>query len=137
MTCGQRTDRQAANRSPDPEGRTDSFAGPRAGGRGGGHLVVVSATRASPTHRRVSRQQDGLRLGRLGAKARDAQDSLDEEADSLEQAIEQLTGAARAIGTVLAGGVQTVAEVTRLDPELARTALDTSTCQQLHAERDQ
>jgi hypothetical protein len=85
----------------------------------------------------VSRQQDGLRLGRLGAKARDAQDSLDEEADSLEQAIEQLTGAARAIGTVLAGGVQTVAEVTRLDPELARTALDTSTCQQLHAERDQ
>ena len=67
----------------------------------------------------------------------DAQDSLDEEADSLEQSIEQLTGAARAIGTVLAGGVQTVAEVTRLDPELARTALDTSTCQQLHAERNQ
>ena len=67
----------------------------------------------------------------------DAQDSLDEEADSLEQSIEQLTDAARAIGTVLAGGVQTVAEVTRLDPELARTALDTSTCQQLHAERNQ
>jgi hypothetical protein len=65
----------------------------------------------------------------------DAQDSLDEEADSLEQAIEQLTGAARAIGTVLAGGVQTVAEVTRLDPELARTALETGTCQQLHEER--
>ena len=65
----------------------------------------------------------------------DAQDSLDEEADSLEQAIEQLTGAARAIGTVLASGVQTVAEVTRLDPELARTALDSSTCQQLHEER--
>ena len=67
----------------------------------------------------------------------DAQDSLDEEADSLEQSIEQLTDAARAIGSVLAGGVQTVAEVTRLDPELARTALDTSTCQQLHAEREQ
>jgi hypothetical protein len=67
----------------------------------------------------------------------DAQDSLDEEADSLEASIEQLTGAARAIGSVLAGGVETIAEVTRLDPELARTALDTSTCQQLHAERDQ
>ena len=64
-----------------------------------------------------------------------AQDSLDEEADSLEESIQQLTDAARAIGTVLAGGVQTVAEVTRLDPELARTALDSSTCQQLHAER--
>ena len=34
-------------------------------------------------------------------------------------------------------GVQTVAEITRTDPELARTALDTSTCQQLHAERNQ
>jgi hypothetical protein len=67
----------------------------------------------------------------------DAQDSLDEEADSPEQSIEQLTSAARAIGTVLAGGVQTLAEVTRLDPELARTALDTSTCQQLRAERNQ
>ena len=67
----------------------------------------------------------------------DAQDSLDEEADSLEESIEQLTGAARAIGSVLAGGVQTIAEVTRLDPELARTALDTSTCQQLRAERNQ
>jgi hypothetical protein len=37
---------------------------------------------------------------------------------------------------VLASGVQTVAEVTRLDPELARTALETSTCQQLHTERN-
>ncbi len=67
----------------------------------------------------------------------DAQDALDEEADSLEESIEQLTGAARAIGSVLAGGVQTIAEVTRLDPELARTALDTSTCQQLRAERNE
>ena len=66
----------------------------------------------------------------------DAQDALDDEADSLEEAIEQLTGAARAIGAVLAGGVQTIADVTRADPELARTALDTSTCQQLRAERN-
>jgi hypothetical protein len=67
----------------------------------------------------------------------DAQDSLDDEADSLEESIEQLTGAARAIGTVLASGVQTIAQVTRTDPELARTVLDTSTCQQLRAERNQ
>ena len=66
-----------------------------------------------------------------------AQDSLDEEADSLEESIEQLTGAARAIGTVLASGVQTIAQVTRTDPQLARTVLDTSTCQQLRAERNQ
>ena len=66
----------------------------------------------------------------------DAQDSLDEEADSLEQSIEQLTAAARAIGAVLAGGVQTLAEVTRTDPQLAATALDTSTCQQLRAEKN-
>jgi hypothetical protein len=66
----------------------------------------------------------------------DAQDSLDEEADSLEESIEQLTDAARAIGSVLAGGVQTLAEVTRADPELAATALDTSTCQQLRAEKN-
>ena len=66
-----------------------------------------------------------------------AQDSLDEEADSLEESIQQLTDAARAIGTVLASGVQTIAQVTRTDPELARTVLDTSTCQQLRAERNQ
>ena len=49
----------------------------------------------------------------------EAQDSLDDEADTLEEAIEQLTDAARTIGAVLASGVQTIAEVTRLDPELA------------------
>ena len=65
-----------------------------------------------------------------------AQDSLDEEADSLEESIQQLTDAARAIGTVLSSGVQTIAQVTRTDPELARTVLDTSTCQQLRAEKN-
>ena len=67
----------------------------------------------------------------------EAQDSLDEEADSLEESIEQFADAARAIGRSLAGGVETIAEVTRADPELARTALDTSTCQQLRAEGEQ
>jgi hypothetical protein len=63
-----------------------------------------------------------------------AQDSLDEEADSLEESIEQLTGAAGAIASVLAGGVQTFVDVVRLDPELAAALQDSSTCQQLREE---
>jgi hypothetical protein len=64
----------------------------------------------------------------------DAQDSLDEEADSLEASIEQLTGAARAIGTVLASGTRTVADVVRADPDLVPVIRDTSTCQELQEE---
>ena len=47
----------------------------------------------------------------------EAEDSLDDEADSLEESIAQLTGAARTIGSVLTSGVDTIAEVVRLDPE--------------------
>ena len=67
----------------------------------------------------------------------EAEDSLDEEADSLEESLEQFAQAARAIGTTLTGGTRAVADVTQADPELARTALDTSACQQLRAERTQ
>jgi hypothetical protein len=63
-----------------------------------------------------------------------AQDSLDDEADSLEDAIKQVTAAAGAIGSVLANGVQTFAEVARLDPELSAALQDSSTCQQLREE---
>ncbi len=65
----------------------------------------------------------------------EAEDSLDDEAETLEESIEQLTGAARAIAAVLASGTQTIVEISRLDPELARTILDSSTCQELRAER--
>ena len=64
----------------------------------------------------------------------DAQDSLDEEADSIEASITQLADAARAIGAALAGGVQTIADVARLDPELAAALQESSTCQQLREE---
>ena len=64
----------------------------------------------------------------------EAQDSLDDEADTLEESIEQLTGAARTIAAVLASGVQTIADVARLDPELAAALRDSSTCQQLREE---
>ena len=67
----------------------------------------------------------------------EAEDSLDEEADSLEESLEQFAQAARAIGTTLTGGTRAVADVAQADPELARTALDTSACQQLRAERTQ
>jgi hypothetical protein len=64
----------------------------------------------------------------------DAQDSLDEEASSLEDSIEQLAEAARAVASTLTSGVQTIADVTQLDPELAAALQDSSTCQQLREE---
>ena len=64
----------------------------------------------------------------------EAQDSLDEEAESLEDAIEQVTEAAGAIGAALVSGVQTIAEVARLDPELADALQESSTCQELREE---
>ena len=64
----------------------------------------------------------------------DAEDSLDEEADSLEESIAQLTGAARAVATVLTSGTQTVAEIARTDPAVASAVRDASTCQELREE---
>jgi hypothetical protein len=64
----------------------------------------------------------------------DAQDALDTEADTLEDAVRQLTGAAGAIASTLASGVQTLVQVARLDPELAAALKDSSTCQQLREE---
>jgi hypothetical protein len=66
----------------------------------------------------------------------DAQDSLDEEADTLEASIQQLTGAAQAIGSVLASGTRAVAEVVQTDPELVSVIRDTSTCQELQEEAE-
>ena len=60
-----------------------------------------------------------------------SQDSLDDEADSLEQSIEQLTGSARTIAAVLTSGAQTIVDVGRLDPELAAALRTSSTCQQV------
>ncbi len=67
----------------------------------------------------------------------EAQDVLDNEADSLEESLEQFADAARAIGRSLTGGLETVAEVTRADPELARVALNTSECRQIREEGEQ
>ncbi len=67
----------------------------------------------------------------------EAEDSLDDEAETIEESVEQLAGAGRAIAAVLASGTQTLVEVGRLDPELVAAFRDTSTCQQLRAERTQ
>ena len=64
----------------------------------------------------------------------DAQDSLDQEADTLADAIAQLTDAARAITGSVTSGVKAVADVSRTDPELAAALRDSSTCQQLREE---
>jgi hypothetical protein len=64
----------------------------------------------------------------------EAQDSLDEEADSLEDSIEQLAEAAGALGSVLASGVRTLAEVREADPALAAALDDASTCRKLREE---
>jgi hypothetical protein len=64
----------------------------------------------------------------------EAQDSLDEEADSLEDSVEQLTDAARSLANALTGGVEALADVFRLDPELTRALGDSSTCTELREE---
>ena len=64
----------------------------------------------------------------------DAQDSLDNEADTLEEAIGQLTDAARAITGAVTSGVKAVADVGRTDPQLAAALRDSSTCRQLREE---
>ena len=64
----------------------------------------------------------------------EAEDSLDDEADSLEGSLEQFAQAARALGTSLTGGARAIADLAQADPELARTVLETSECQQLRAE---
>ena len=63
-----------------------------------------------------------------------AQDSLDEESDSLEGSIGQITGAARAIGTVLASGTQALVDAARVSPELTSAIRESSTCQELREE---
>ena len=63
-----------------------------------------------------------------------AQDSLDEEADTIGDSIAQLASAAGAIRVTLAEGVRTLADVARLDPELGKALADSSTCDELRQE---
>ena len=67
----------------------------------------------------------------------EAQDSLDNEADTLEEAVEQFVSAARSVASALTGGVQALADVIRLDPELTAALRDSSTCQQVREENEE
>jgi hypothetical protein len=64
-----------------------------------------------------------------------AQDSLEEEADTQEEALAQFTGAASSIRTVLATGFTTLLDVATSDPELSSAINQSSTCVQLRQER--
>jgi hypothetical protein len=64
----------------------------------------------------------------------DAEESLEAEADTLEEAVSQLTGAVEALGSVVASGVLTLAEIARTDPQLAVALRDASTCEELREE---
>jgi hypothetical protein len=65
---------------------------------------------------------------------KEAEDLLDDEADSPEQSIEQLTEAAKTIASVPANGLETIADIVDLDPALAAVLATSSTCQQLREE---
>ena len=60
-----------------------------------------------------------------------AQDSLDDEAETISESITQLASAAGAIRVTLAEGVRTLADVVRLDPELGAALQNASTCDEL------
>lgn len=64
-----------------------------------------------------------------------AEDSLDTEAATPEEAIAQLTGAASAIRLVVLSGYETLSDIALLDSELAAAIHESSTCQELMAEQ--
>ena len=60
-----------------------------------------------------------------------AEESLDEEAETLEDAVDQVTGALGTIGSVITSGGQAIADVAVSDPELARALRESITCEKL------
>jgi hypothetical protein len=64
-----------------------------------------------------------------------AEDSLDTEAATPEEAIAQLAAATGAIRLTIVSGYETLADVALLDPELAAAIHESSTCQELMAEQ--
>jgi hypothetical protein len=70
------------------------------------------------------------------AQLEDADDALDREADSLEDAMTQVADAATAIGATLASGLKTIADVAVIDPQLVPAFRDASTCEQLRENRN-
>jgi hypothetical protein len=66
-----------------------------------------------------------------------AEDSLETEAATTEEAIAQLTSAAGAIRLTVVTGYETLHDVALLDPEIAAAIHESSTCQELRAEQSE
>jgi hypothetical protein len=64
-----------------------------------------------------------------------ATEALENEPDSLEQALEATATAASAIGSTLTSGVRTVTEAAGTDPQLAGAFRDSDVCAELRANR--
>ncbi len=64
-----------------------------------------------------------------------AEDSLETEAATPEEAIAQLAGATAAIRLAVVSGYETLMDIALLDPELAAAVHESSTCQQLMEEQ--
>lgn len=64
-----------------------------------------------------------------------ASEALDDEPDSLEQALQATAASAGAIGSTLTSGVRTVTEAARTDPDLTRAFRDSDVCAELRANR--
>jgi hypothetical protein len=64
-----------------------------------------------------------------------AEDSLDQEAETPQEAVAQLAGAVGALRIVIVSGFETMTDVALLDPELAAAVHESSTCQQLREEQ--
>ena len=109
-----------------PGSRVSSAAG--ANGRRSSELPPAGAARSPPEVCPLSSSSQVRRPGEQAGRT-----PLDDEADTLEEGIEQLTGAARTIASVRVSGLETLNQVVSTDP--AGAALQaSSTCQQLREE---
>jgi hypothetical protein len=61
----------------------------------------------------------------------EAQDGLDDEADTLEESLERIGGSATFLASVIASGRQTLLDAVKSDPQLAAAVAASSTCRQL------
>ena len=103
--------------------------------------LVVGIDDAGIPDTREGRGRGGrrVRLGRLGPQRPRGGAGLARRRGGLPRGRRSSSSqdATGAIGATLVGGVQTLTDVAQLDPELAVAFRDTSTCQQLRAERNQ
>lgn len=96
--------------------------------------VARSGVPDSPQGEQVAGQFQDWANG-AEAELQEASDALDDEPDSLEQALEATAAAASAMGSTLRSGVRTVAEAAGTDPDLTRAFRTSDACAELRADR--